>query len=77
LQNEKNNLKKFSESASKTPGEKLMLDISYIKHLSTGQRNIWILLEDQATKMKRSFFSRRKNEMTSIIIDFIKKMKIN
>jgi hypothetical protein len=46
----KKNLKKVSENVSKTPGERLLLDISYFKHLLIGQRNIWILLEDQATK---------------------------
>jgi hypothetical protein len=73
----KKNIKKVSENTSKIPGERLMLDISYIKHLSIGQRNIWILLEDQATKMKWSFFARRKSELGPIIIEFIKKLKIN
>jgi hypothetical protein len=73
----KKNIKKVGESTLKTPGERLMLDISNIKYLSVGQRNIWILLEDQATKMKWSFFARRKSEMGSIVINFIKRLKIN
>jgi hypothetical protein len=72
----KNNLKEVSEGTL-IPEERLMLNISYIKHLSISQRNIWILLEDQATKMKWNFFSRRKSEMGPIIIDFVKRLKIN
>jgi hypothetical protein len=46
------NLNKVSENISKIPGERLILDISFIKQISLGKRNIWILLEDQCTKMK-------------------------
>jgi hypothetical protein len=51
----KKNLNKISDNISKTPGERLLLDISFIKQISLGKRNIWILIEDQCTKMKWSF----------------------
>jgi hypothetical protein len=34
-----------------------MLDISLMKETSLGKRNVWILIEDQASKMKWSLFT--------------------
>jgi hypothetical protein len=43
----KNNFKKVSESVSMTPGDCLLMNISFIKQESLGKRNIWVLVEDQ------------------------------
>ena len=72
----KKNIKKVSDSVSKTPGERLLMDISYIKQESLGKRNIWILIEDQNSKMKWSIFTKRKGEMVTEMIKFIKVLKM-
>jgi hypothetical protein len=67
--------KKVSENASTIPGERLMLDISYIKQTSLGKRNMWTLIEDQASKMKWSLFTRRKCNMVDVTLEFIRGLK--
>jgi hypothetical protein len=71
----KKNIKKVSESVSKTPGEGLLIDISFIKQESLGKRNIWVLVEDKFSKMKWSIFTRRKSDMIKKMITLIKKLK--
>ena len=73
----KKNISKIADSVSKVAGERLLLAISYIKQVSIGQRNIWIIIEDQFSKMKWSIFTRRKNEMAGEVTEFIKRMKVN
>ena len=51
------------------------MDVSYIKRESLGKRNMWILIEDQATSMKWSYFGRRKNEVSDVVYEFILKLK--
>jgi hypothetical protein len=41
------NICKSAKNNSKVPGERLLLDISFIKKISLGKRNIWTLIEDQ------------------------------
>jgi hypothetical protein len=62
---------------SKIPGERLLVDISCIKRKSLGVKDThtWLLIEDQATSMKWSFFLRKKGELIEHIINFIKMMK--
>jgi hypothetical protein len=69
------NLNKVSLTKSKIPGERLLLDVSYIKGQSLGGRNMWLLIEDQASNMKWRFFMRHKNEINEIFIHFIKNSK--
>jgi gag-polypeptide of LTR copia-type len=71
----KKNIKKVSESISKTPGERLLMDISFIKQENLGKRNIWELVEEQFSKMKWSIFNRRKSDMIKEMIVLIKKLK--
>ena len=69
------NLNKVSSTKSKLPGERILIDVSYIKRESLGKKNMWILIEDQASTMKWSYFGRRKNELIDIVYDFILKLK--
>jgi hypothetical protein len=68
-------LKKFSASRSKIPGERILIDISYIKKESLGGKNTWLLVKDHATSMKWSFFMRRKGELIQTMLVFIKTLK--
>jgi hypothetical protein len=68
-------LKKFSASRSKIPGERILIDISYIKKESLGGKNTWLLVEDQATSMKWSYFMRRKGELIQNMLVLIKTLK--
>ena len=36
---------------------------------------MWILIEDQATSMKWSYFGRRKNEVSDVVYELILKLK--
>jgi hypothetical protein len=62
---------------SKVPGERLLLDISLIMKISLGKQNIWTLIEDHFSKMKRSIFTRRRGEMLNKVLKFIGKLKAN
>ena len=69
------NIKKVGENNSKVPSECLMIDISFIKQESLGKRNIWVLIEDQYSKMRWSVFTRRRCDMVKEMVDFIRKLK--
>jgi hypothetical protein len=68
-------MSKVSLTKSKLPGEIILTDVSYIKRESLGKMNMWILIEDQVSKMKWRYFGRRKNELINIVYDFIIKLK--
>ena len=53
----------------------MYLDISSMRKPSIGRRQHWIMLVDEATKYKKSFFLRNKNEQVKPIIDWIKVLK--
>ena len=42
---------------------------------SMGGRQHWVMLVDEATKYKKSFFLKKKNEQVEPIIDWIKALK--
>jgi hypothetical protein len=69
------NLNKFSSSKLKIPGERILIDISYIKKESLGSKNTWLLVEDQATSMKWSYFMRRKGDLIEKMMVFVKTLK--
>jgi hypothetical protein len=68
-------IKKFSNLRSEVPGERFLIDVSYIKKNSVGGTNIWLLIKDQATSMKWSMkwshFMRRKGELIEKVMHFI------
>jgi Reverse transcriptase (RNA-dependent DNA polymerase) len=59
------------------PGERFLLDISFIKKIRLGKQNIWTLIEDQFSKMKWSIFTRRRGDMLNKVVEFIRKLKAN
>jgi hypothetical protein len=48
------NIYKESKSNSKIPGQRLSIEISYIKKKSLGGKDTWLLIKDQASSMKCS-----------------------
>ena len=69
------NIPKKNEDKSKNPGETMYLDISSMRKLIMGRRQHWVMLVDEATKYKKSFFLKKKNEQLEPIIDWIKALK--
>ena len=69
------NIPKKNEDKSENPGERMYLDISSMRKTSMGGRQHWVMLVDEATKYKKSFFLKRKNEQVEPIIDWIKALK--
>ena len=55
------NIPKKNEDKSKNPGERMYLDISSVRKPSMGRRQHWVMLVDEATKYKKSFFLKNKN----------------
>ena len=69
------NIPKKNEDKSKNPGERMDLDISSMRKPSMGGRQHWVMLVDEATKYKKSFFLKKNNEQVELIIDWIKALK--
>ena len=69
------NIPKKNEDKSENPGERMYLDISSVRKPSMGGRQHWVMLVDEATKYKKSFFLKKKNEKVEPIIDWIKALK--
>ena len=70
------NLNKESKNRSTRPGERIMIDISSVK--SKDQRKIgrfWLLVVDEATDMKWSYFLASKKQQVPILLGFIKNLK--
>ena len=53
----------------------MYLDISSMRKPSMGGRQHWVMLVDEATKYKKSFFLKKKNEQVEPIIDWLKALK--
>ena len=53
----------------------MYLDISSMRKPSMGGRQHWVMLVDEATKYKKSFFLKKMNEQVEPIIDWIKALK--
>ena len=66
---------KKNEDKSRNPGEGMYLDISSMRKPSMGGRQQWVMLVDEATKYKKSFCLKNKNEEVEPIIDWIKALK--
>ena len=63
------------KNEDKKPGERMYLDISSVRKTSMGGRQHWVMLVDEATKYKKSFFLKNKNAQVEPIIDWIKSLK--
>ena len=53
----------------------MYLDISSMRKPNMGGRKHWVMLVDEATKYKKSFFLKTKSEQVEPIIDWIKALK--
>jgi len=69
------NLNKESKNKANRPGERLMIDISTIK--STKNKRVgryWLLIVDEATDMKWSYFLRKKSNQVKVLMGFLKQL---
>ena len=66
---------KKNEDKSKNPGERMYLNIASMRKPSMGGRQHWVMLIDEETKNKKSFFLKKKNEQVEPITDWIKALK--
>ena len=69
------NIPKKNEDKSENPRERMYLDISSMRKPSMGGRQHWVILVDEATKYKKHFFLKKKNEQVEPIIDWMKALK--
>ena len=69
------NVRKQGINKAKTAGERLLIDISLIKGESFGKSKHWLLIEDQFTNMRWSFFLNKRTEMSEKVINLIKELK--
>ena len=53
----------------------MYLDISSMRKPSMGGRQHWVMLVDEATNYKKSYFLKKKNEQVEHIIDWMKALK--
>ena len=60
---------------STIPGDQMYLDISSMTQASLGGNKYWALILDEATRYKRSFFLKKKNDQIEVIIDSLKELK--
>ena len=65
-------MSKLDTNRSKTPGERLCLDISSVK--TKTWKRFWVLVEDQSTSMKWSYFVKHKNDQVEPVIGLIKEI---
>lgn len=68
----KKKISKLDLNKSETKGERISTDISYINQPSLGGAKYWIMVVDQATRMKWSRFVKVKSEMAPIIIEILR-----
>jgi hypothetical protein len=71
----KSPISKESTPRSHTPGNRIFMDISYIKHPSSIGSQFWLLLVDDATDFAWSFFLKRKSDTTNKVLEFLDMMK--
>ena len=53
----------------------MYLDISSMTQASSGGNKHWASMVDEATKYKKSFFLKKKNDQIKVIIDWLKELK--
>ena len=69
------NLKKEKKEKSKTPGERLYMDISSIKEKSYGGSKFWLLVVDDCTDVCWSAFLKTKSELKNRMLRFVKTLQ--
>ena len=53
----------------------MYLDISSMTQASSGGNKHWALMVDEATRYKKSFFLKQKNDQIEVIIHWLKELK--
>ena len=66
---------KMSLTRLTVPGERLYIDISGVKGKSRGVNKFWLLILDEATPKKWSFFLKAKSDQYEVIMSFLKNLK--
>jgi hypothetical protein len=66
---------KFTETKSETPGERVFIDITSVKHKSLGGSKFWLGCMDDATGQTWSSLLKRKNDLAKTMMRFLRKMK--
>ena len=69
-------LNKTNPHKSTIRGERIYTDISSVKDRRYGGIEYWILIEDEATRMKWSIFIKKKSEMGEKLAVFIQELEI-
>lgn len=67
-------ISKVDETKSDKPGQRLCVDISSVKTKSTIKKRFWVLVIDQATSMKWSYFVPKKDEQVEHLIGLVKQI---
>jgi hypothetical protein len=68
-------VKKYTNTKSKVPGERLFIDISSVQYESLGGAKYWLLIVDDCTDMCWSAFLKNKYDAGPRTIKFIKELK--
>ena len=55
--------------------ERLFLDISSVNHRSLGGNKFWLLIVNDFTRMKWSFFLKAKYDLSSTVLHFLAKLQ--
>ena len=71
------NIPKENANKSTIPGDRMYLDISSMTQVSSGGNKHWALTVDEATRYKKSFFLKKKNDQIEVIVDWLKELKHN
>ncbi|MFM8622083.1 MAG: reverse transcriptase domain-containing protein, partial [Holophagaceae bacterium] len=72
----RSNVNKVAKNPSTTPGERLMIDISSVKTTDNKKSGrFWLLVVDEATDMKWSFFLQSKSQQVPVLQSHIKILK--
>jgi len=69
------NILKVNTNRSKIAGERLYIDLSGIKARSLGGSKYWVLIVDDATGMKWSYFIKTKDQLAADVIPFLQELK--
>ena len=57
------------------PAEPLFLDISFVNHRSIGGNKFWLLIVNDFTHMKWSFFFKAKSDLSTTVLHFLAKLQ--
>jgi hypothetical protein len=71
----KNIPKDPSDNTTTVKGERLMIDLSWIKTESIAKNRYWLLIMDEYTYLLWSYFMKNKDDQVSIVVKHIKMLQ--